>query len=247
MRIYLCGQKLFGQATLQLLREMGHQVVGVSAPRESRSGKSDSLRESAGVLNIPRLPAGQLNATTLPADVDLIVCAHSHDFIGRATRQKARIGAIGYHPSLLPLHRGRDAIRWTLRDGDKVSGGSVYWLNDTVDGGPIAAQDFCFVQPGDTPESLWRRDLFPLGLRLFEKVLNDIERGVLVQIPQDPRLATWEPSFNPPPLRRPDLPMLTDGRNKGFLVATTREDARELAEAAADMRLAISGAPEGGE
>jgi len=76
----------------------------------------------------------------LPGGVDLILYAHSHDFIGAATRGKTRLGAMGYHPSLLPLHRGRDAVCWTLRMGDKVAGGSVYWLTDVVDGGPIAAQ-----------------------------------------------------------------------------------------------------------
>ncbi len=229
MRIYLCGQKLFGRETFHLLRELGHEIVGVSAPPEGRDGRPDKLWQRAAFGNIPRLPAGELNATTLPADVDLIVCAHSHDFIGRATRGKARFGAIGYHPSLLPLHRGRDAIRWTLRDGDRVTGGTVYWLNDTVDGGPVAAQDWCFVQPNDTPETLWRRELFRMGQRLFRQVLTDIPRGMLVQIPQDEKLATWEPSFNPPPLRRPDLPMLTDGRESGFRVVVSRDDAREFA------------------
>lgn len=228
MKIYLCGQKMFGQEVLHLLRARGDEVVGVSAPREGRDNRPDRLWQRAGFFEIPRLPAGELNAGLLPDDVDLIVCAHSHDFIGRATREKARLGALGYHPSLLPLHRGRDAIRWTLRDNDKITGGSVYWLNDTVDGGPVAAQDWCFVQPKDTPETLWRRELFPMGLRLFAKVLEDIERGVLVQIPQDVKLATWEPSFNPPALKRPDLPMLTDGRDFGYRVAVTRDDARAM-------------------
>jgi methionyl-tRNA formyltransferase len=217
---------MFGQEALHLVRELGHEVVGVSAPRTGHDGRPDRLWERAGFFEVPRLPVGELNATTLPDGVDLIVCAHSHDFIGRATRQKARLGAIGYHPSLLPLHRGRDAIKWTIRDGDKVTGGSIYWLNDTVDGGPVAAQDWCFARPDDTPESLWRRELFPMGIALLEKTLEDIERGVLVQIPQDTALASWEPSFNPPPLKRPDLPMLTDGRAAGVRVVVTREDAR---------------------
>ena len=41
--------------------------------------------------------------------------------------------------------------------GDRVTGGSVYWLTKGVDCGPVAAQDWCFVRPDDDPESLWRR------------------------------------------------------------------------------------------
>lgn len=226
MRIYLCGQRAFGQAALLHLREMKHDVVGVSAPPQARGGIVDRLWHSAQQFGVPCLPSGELSAATLPEGVDLIVCAHSHDFIGRATRQKARVGAIGYHPSLLPLHRGRDAVRWTIRDKDRVSGGSVYWLSDNVDAGPVAAQAWCFVRPGDDASALWRRELFPIGLRLLGQVLKNIEAGVLVKIPQEEALATWEPSFNPPPLVRPDLPMLTDGSEAGYQVATTREAAR---------------------
>ena len=42
--------------------------------------------------------------------------------------------------------------------------------------------------------------------------MNDIAKGIIVQIPQDPAFATWEPGLNPPRLYRPDLLMLTDGR-----------------------------------
>lgn len=222
MKIFLCGQKAFGSATLALLLRLGHQIVGVSAPPETYGGRADQLWFDATKRGLPLRQAGTLNAQTLPPDVDLIVCAHSHDFIGRRTRELSRLGAIGYHPSLLPLHRGRDAVKWSVRLGERVSGGSVYWLDDVVDGGPIAAQDWCFVRPDDTARSLWERELFPMGLRLFEQTLADIERGVLVRIPQDVALATWEPSFNPPSLMRPDLPMLSDGRDVGFHIVTTR-------------------------
>lgn len=221
MRVFLCGQKAFGAAVLQLLLDMGQDVRGVSAPRESAHGRADRLWGLATDRRLPLMPAGTLRAETLPDDVDLIVAAHSHDFIGRRTRTRAKLGAIGYHPSLLPLHRGRDAIRWTIRMGDRVAGGSVYWLTDTVDGGPIAAQDWCFVRPGDTAQELWRRDLQPMGLRLLRRTIEDIERGVLVQVPQDTALATWEPAIEQPPLYRPDLLMIGGALN-GYRVIRER-------------------------
>lgn len=209
MKLYIAGQKLFGAEVLRLALRQGHEVVGVCAPKcREGSDKPDRLRQAAQEAGVPWLPAGQLRAETLPVGVDLILAAHSHDFIGRRTRHKAALGAIGYHPSLLPLHRGRDAVRWALRMGDRVTGGSIYWLNDSLDAGDVAAQEFCFIRPGDTSESLWRRDLFPIGVRLFGRVLNDLGRGVIVAVPQDPALATWEPSWERPPLYRPDLPLL---------------------------------------
>jgi methionyl-tRNA formyltransferase len=209
MRILLCGQRSFGRAVLESLLEHGRDIVSVCAP----AVQDDRLFIRAEHYHIPVIPSGSLRAETMPAGVDLIVAAHSHDFIGRKTRLKARIGAIGYHPSLLPRHRGRDAVRWTIKLGDPVAGGSVYWLSDNTDAGDIAAQDWCFVAPGTTPSELWRNDLFPMGVRLLNRAVSDLASGVMVAIPQEEQFATWEPSWDRPPIRRPDLTMIGGGLN----------------------------------
>jgi len=209
MRIFISGQKAFGAAAFDLVAGLGHDIVGVAAPLFASDGKgTDRLRFAAGRADVHCIESQALNADTLPGNVDLIISAHSHAFIGRKTRHKASVGAIGYHPSLLPLHRGRDAVRWTIHMGDPVTGGTVYWLSDNVDCGPIAAQRHCFVRPCDTPKSLWRRELFPIGLRLFEQVLLDLDAGKMVRVPQPRALGSWEPSFERPPVMRPDLLML---------------------------------------
>lgn len=224
MRVFISGQKLFGESVLRLCLQRGHEVTGVSAPIESDSGRPDRLRTAALTAGIMTLTPGELSASTLPDGTDLILAAHSHDFIGRPTRQKARLGAIGYHPSLLPLHRGRDSIRWAVHMRERVTGGSIYWLSDTVDGGHIAAQHHVFIRADDTPESLWRRELFPLGLFLFARVLSDLKGGTIVQMPQRQEDATWEPSFGRQQLFRPELPQL--GTIDGFGVRT-KADYRE--------------------
>jgi methionyl-tRNA formyltransferase len=223
MKVVICGQKAFGAAAFDLVRKAGHDIVGVWGPALGGRGSVDRLRGRAALFGVPWREAGTLTAETLPADVDLILAAHSHDFIGRRTRQKARFGAVGYHPSLLPIHRGRDAVKWTIRLAERVAGGSMYWLSDVTDGGPIAAQGWCFVRPSDTPTTLWERELFPMGLGLIGRVLSDLGGGRLVSIPQDEALATWEPALQQPPLRRPDLPQIGPGTLEGMTVITERE------------------------
>ncbi len=220
MKIFLSGQKSFGAAALDLIMRMGHEVTGVAAPCD----KPDALAASAELNHIHLLPSPLLTADRLPEGTELIVAAHSHAFIGRKTRYRARLGAIGYHPSLLPLHRGRDAVRWTIKMRDRVAGGTVFWLGDRVDAGAIAAQDFCFVRPEDTASSLWRRELFPMGLQLLALTLHDIARNRIVRIPQDEALATWEPALDAPRLARPDLLQLGDGseRFRNFRVVVER-------------------------
>jgi methionyl-tRNA formyltransferase len=220
VKIFLCGQKYFGWLVFGVLRDLGHEVIGVAAPIES-GHKPDRLYKAAIALDIPYvIPGGSLRAANFPEGVDLIVCAHSYDFVSLPVIARAKFGGIGYHPSLLPLHRGRDAVRWTLKMGDSVTGGTVYWLSKNVDAGPIAAQDYFFVPKGTTPEQLWRERLQPLGVKLFAKVISDLAAGRVIAIPQDESVATWEPSIGRPPIFRPDLPQI--GRIEGVEVITSK-------------------------
>ncbi len=214
-RVLLAGSRTFGCAVLELLLDRGVDVDVVTRP-------DDKLWQRAGGAGplARRFPA----IAAAPGGHDLIICAHSHDFVSRKRRHTARLGGIGYHPSLLPRHRGRSAVEWTIRFGDPIAGGTVYWLDDRVDAGAIAAQDWCHVLPGDTASSLWRRELFPMGLRLLDRVLGDLDADRIVAVPQDERVATFEPHAELPRLARPDLPELPPaGGWTGPTIHTTRE------------------------
>jgi methionyl-tRNA formyltransferase len=79
----------------------GWSVVAVSAP------SPDALATWAEQRGLPVIPAGGLKVDSIsaacPDGIDLIITAHCHDFISRSVRELPRIGALGYHPSLLPL------------------------------------------------------------------------------------------------------------------------------------------------
>ncbi|MEQ8822641.1 MAG: formyltransferase family protein [Sumerlaeia bacterium] len=225
MRLFIAGQKAFGAAVFDMAIERGHEVLGVSSPEHGSgtytdgSPKLDRLRRVATLKSIPWMPAGTLRAENLPPGTDLILAAHSHDYIGMRTLRASRLGAVGYHPSLLPRHRGRDAVKWAVKMGDPVTGGTVYWLDRRTDGGPVAAQDWCFIKPGETAAELWRRALFPMGVRLMAEVLDELATGVIRAVPQDEAFATWEPSLDSQPLFKPELPQIGPPP-EGFRVET---------------------------
>lgn len=210
LNVLLAGQKWFGAAVFSELVQLdGVKIVAVSCPYTTDE-KKDRLFFEATRKDIPTIQAGTLNADTMPDGVDLIVTAHSHDFIGEKTRLRATYGGIGYHPSLLPLHRGRDAIRWALRMGDKVTGGTVYQLSNKMDGGDILAQRHVFINPyEDTARGVWEDKLSPLGVELIIDVVKQYrDKGFIIGKKQEERYATWEPSIDRPPSFRPDLVLL---------------------------------------
>ncbi|AZE49568.1 putative bacteriophage baseplate protein [Pseudomonas chlororaphis] len=59
------------------------------------------------------------------------------------------------------------------------------------------AQDWCHIRLDDTAQLLWRRELAPMGLRLFSQALAMLDAGIDCKgRPQDPDLATWEPGVS---------------------------------------------------
>jgi methionyl-tRNA formyltransferase len=195
MRVFLTGQKSFAGAVFNALLSEGHHVVGVACPPH------DSLVEVVGERSRV-LQTTRLERSHIPALTELIVCAHNHAYISAEVREAAIHGAISYHPSLLPRHRGRDAVAWAVKMGDAITGGTVYWVDDGIDTGPIAAQKWCFIEPGMTASDLWRKQLFPIGVSLITDVVEDIGLGIAKREPQNEAVATFEPALNPPRLSR---------------------------------------------
>jgi methionyl-tRNA formyltransferase len=192
MRIAIVGSRWFGTQMFRILAERGHElsVVGLT--------EDDQLTLAAREAGVPLTVLGRprrVRAEDIGGEVDVILAAHSHSFIMADARAKARRAAIGFHPSLLPRHRGMAAVEWTMKCRDAITGGTVYHLTETMDGGAIAAQEWCFVYPDDDAGSLWRRALAPMGLRLLTKVIDQIEeRGYADAEPQDEKAATDAPA-----------------------------------------------------
>jgi len=138
-----------------------------------------------------------VKAAEIAPGSDLIVTAHSHARISKEALAAAKMGGIGYHPSLLPRHRGIAAVEWTIKEGDPIAGGTVYHLADRMDAGAIAAQDWVFVKKGETARELWERSLAPLGQRLLGEVIDYAKtHNALPAKPQDEQFATKAPSLS---------------------------------------------------
>uniref|UniRef100_A0A8C7PCB9 formyltetrahydrofolate dehydrogenase n=1 Tax=Oncorhynchus mykiss TaxID=8022 RepID=A0A8C7PCB9_ONCMY len=101
-------------------------------------------------------------------------------------------GSIIYHPSLLPRHRGASAINWTLIHGDKKGGFTVFWADDGLDTGPILLQRECDVEPDDTVNTIYKRFLFPEGVKGTVDAVRLIAAGNAPKIVQPEEGATYE-------------------------------------------------------
>ncbi|MBR0910201.1 methionyl-tRNA formyltransferase [Bradyrhizobium japonicum] len=195
MRITLVGSRHFGVTTLNMLREHSVSIVRVVvADAEDRLAAS---AKAAGIEVAVQANPKLVVASEIGPDTDLIITAHSHARIGKDALAAAKFGGIGYHPSLLPRHRGKAAVEWTIKEGDPIAGGTIYHLADRMDAGAIAAQDWCFVRKGETARELWERALAPLGLKLLADVIDYVKvHKALPSKVQDEQFATLAPSLS---------------------------------------------------
>jgi methionyl-tRNA formyltransferase len=195
MRITLVGSRHFGVTTLNMLRQHGVDVVRIVV-----ADADDRLAAAARQSGIEVVVQGNpklVVAAEIADGTDLIVTAHSHARIAGEALAAAKLGGIGYHPSLLPRHRGIAAVEWTIREADPIAGGSVYHLADRMDAGAIAAQEWVFVKKGETARELWERALAPLGQKLLGEVIDYAKaHNALPAKPQDEQFATKAPSLS---------------------------------------------------
>src|SRR5215211_8347977 len=196
MRITLVGSRHFGVTTLNMLGQHAVDIARVVvADAEDRLA---APAKAAGIEVVVQADPKLVAADEIAEGTDLIVTAHSHARVSKEALAAAKLGGIGYHPSLLPRHRGLAAVEWTIKEGDPVAGGSVYHLADRMDAGAIAAQDWVFVRKGETARELWERALAPLGQKLLGEVIDYAKvHKALPAKPQDEQFATSAPNLTP--------------------------------------------------
>jgi methionyl-tRNA formyltransferase len=195
MRITLVGSRHFGVTTLNTLRQHGVDIVRVVV--HDADDRLAAAARSAGIDVTVQADPKLVTSDEIAANTDLIVTAHSHARVSKEALAAAKLGGIGYHPSLLPRHRGIAAVEWTIKEGDPIAGGSIYHLADRMDAGAIAAQDWVFVKKGETARELWERALAPLGQRLLAEVIDYAKtHNTLPAKVQDEQFATKAPSLS---------------------------------------------------
>lgn len=171
LNVMIVGQKWLAEQLLNwCLNQSNIKVVAVSPPNDT-----DRLAVLANKHKIPVVLHGKtLTDSQVPNGVDIILTAHAYCFVIKEARDKARLGAVGYHPSLLPKYKGKTAVKDAFANGDKIVGGSLYQLDDGWDTGQVLLQQSVAVDDDDTLTSLWQGKLAPLGVGLLKEYLSGL-------------------------------------------------------------------------
>ena len=148
-----------------LERAKNHGVQGVTLRRKDFDSKA--AWEQALISEIE------------DCDAQLIVLAGFMAILSENFTKHFENKIINFHPSLIPSFCGEGMYglhvhEAALAKGVKVSGATVHFVNEEVDGGRIIAQKAVEVQPGDTPETLQKRIMQQAEWIILPQAIDDI-------------------------------------------------------------------------
>jgi methionyl-tRNA formyltransferase len=201
LRIAIMGQAAFGAKVLETLSDRGEAIIAAWLPQGKAGGKPDPLKTAADGRGITTFqPESYRTPETLEAfrsaNPDLLIMAFVTDIIPPSYFRIPTQGAICYHPSILPRHRGGSAINWAVIMGDRETGLSIFWADAGIDTGPVLLQKRIPIGPEDTTGALYFNRLFPLGVEAIVESVELIKEGRAPRMVQDEGLATYEPLCN---------------------------------------------------
>jgi phosphoribosylglycinamide formyltransferase 1 len=163
--------------------ELDATVVAVGSDRAGANGLVRAERAGVPTFVHPLEPGGdraewdaRLADLVAAHEPDLVVSAGFLKLVGPAFLARFGGRTINTHPALLPSFPGIHGPRDALAHGVKVTGATLFLIDEGVDTGRILAQEPVRVLPDDTVESLHER-IKIVERQLLVDTVNELSRG----------------------------------------------------------------------
>lgn len=127
-----------------------------------------------------------------PRECDFVIAPLLRQKIRPNELRLSRLGVLIFHPSLLPRHRGPDAVRHQVRSGEPFGGVTWFWASEGYDDGPICEQEVVAIPQGKRPREVYEEVMIPAGLRCLARIADQLKAGYVRRVRQDEAAATYE-------------------------------------------------------
>jgi methionyl-tRNA formyltransferase len=108
--------------------------------------------------------------------IDLIVSVSCPQIFKKEILEMPALGCLNIHGALLPEYRGVMPSFWMLANGEREAGVTIYFMNEAIDAGEVAAQQPFEIGPTETLDDFVRRSK-RIAADLLVEVLHDVEDG----------------------------------------------------------------------
>jgi methionyl-tRNA formyltransferase len=198
-RIVFFGTPAFAVPALEALVAAGRRPVLVVTQPARPAGRGRKLVEPPVAVRarelgleveaVAKVRAPEFLERLEALAPDLAVVVAFGQIFPRALLDLPRLGCLNVHASLLPRWRGAAPIAAAIAAGDAETGVAVQRMEEGLDSGPVFAARSTPIGAEETAGELGTR-LAALGAELLVEVIEDLERGRAVAVPQVDAAAT---------------------------------------------------------
>ena len=203
MKIVFIGVVTSGWHSLKALLEKKADIVGVFTADKQKmteySGMHPSyfgeFEELAGKYGVPLY---KIDTVQSPLDLekiktmkpDIIYCIGWPQLVRKELLQIPPKGCLGIHPTLLPERRGGAPLNWSIIDGLKQSGVTLFYFDEGVDSGDILAQKSYEITLNDNCSTVLGK-INCISAELVGETYPLLEKGTAPRTKQNNAIATY--------------------------------------------------------
>ena len=186
MRILFAGTPVNAAVTLRELVKGGFEISAVLTREDAAVGRAKTLTPSAVALaaeelGIPVIKSNRVDDQTLVEilsyRVDLGVVVAYGSLLKQEALAALPCGWLNLHYSLLPKYRGAAPVQWAIRNGEVLTGVTLFKLDQGMDTGPTLMSVEVEIQPEETSGELLVR-LTHIGVSVLSEALPLIASGL---------------------------------------------------------------------
>ena len=171
------GSNLRSLAAAADRAELGGRIVLVFADRPCPA-LDWAVEQGIETALLPGGDDGPLAETLMAVDADVAVLAGYMRIVGPHVLAALPARILNIHPSLLPAFPGAHAVADALAYGVTITGCTIHIVDETLDGGPIVAQEAVAIVPGDDVASVQDR-IRAVEHRLLPRAVASLLAGAL--------------------------------------------------------------------
>jgi methionyl-tRNA formyltransferase len=133
--------------------------------------------------------------------LDVIVSVSCPQIFRARLLDTPAIGCLNIHGALLPEYRGIMPSFWMLANGERRGGVTVYFMNEALDAGDVAAQRAVDIPPEESLDGYLRRSK-AVSADLLLEVLGLIREGTVAREPMEMAHGSYYSWPDPEAVRR---------------------------------------------
>ncbi len=197
------GTPEFAVPSLKILLENNYDIAAVVTAPDKKQGRGQkidfspvkkySIDKNIRILQPETLRNIEFIRELHSISPDLIVVV-AFRILPPEVFKLAPLGTFNLHASLLPKYRGAAPINWAIINGEKETGVTTFFIEESIDTGNIILQARVPIGENETAGELHDK-LAEIGAELVLHTVRLIEIGKVQPKPQDNSLATPAPKI----------------------------------------------------